>query len=207
MHDRRRRRTVPLAAPLLVIAAAFLAACGSPGPTTSPVEVTTGPTTPPITQVPVTLAPVTAPPVTAAPPTAAAGTPACTPADLKVSHGLVEGAAGSRLTEIVLVASSVCTLDLYPTLGLRDKNNNALVGGTAGGSGQIEVSPAGSYTSEVRLGNWCAPDPAFPLTLELRLGSDELQVTGSSFPEQGGLPPCVGDGGPILEAGAWTAGT
>jgi hypothetical protein len=204
MHDRRGRHSVPVAAPLLAIVAAFVAACGSPTPTT-PVDSTTGPTTPPITAFP-TLPVATVPPETAAPPTSAAGTPACTPADLKASHGLVEGAAGSRLTEIVLVSSSVCSVDLWPTLGIRDAGGNAVVGSTAGGTGRIDLSPVGSYTSEARLGNWCAPDPAFPLKLELRLGADELAVTGSSFPEEGSLPPCVGDGGPILEAQAWSAG-
>jgi hypothetical protein len=206
MHDRWGRHSVPVAAPLLFAAATVLAACGSPTPTT-PVDSTTGPTTPPITAIPATLAPATLPPVSVAPPTAAAGTAPCTASDLKASHGLVEGAAGSRLTEVVLVASSACSVDRFPTVGIRDSGDKAVVGGTAGGTGRIDLSPVGSYTSQVRLANWCAPDPAFPLTLELRLGAEELAVTGSSFPEDGNLPPCVGDGGPILEAGAWTPGS
>jgi hypothetical protein len=32
-----------------------------------------------------------------------------------------------------------------------------------------------------------------------------MTVTGLSFPDDGDLPPCNGDGGPILEAEAWVA--
>lgn len=197
---------MPVAALALVFVAAFLAACGSQTPTL-PVASTTGPTIPPITAVP-TLAPPTTPPVTVPPSTTSAGAPACTAADLKASHGLTEGAAGSRLTEIVLVTATACSIDTFPTLGIRDAGGSAIVGGTAGGTGRIDLSPDGSYTSEVRIGNWCGPDPSFPLALELRLGAEELPVTGSSFPEEGNLPPCNAVGGaPILEAGPWTPGS
>ena len=160
--------------------------------------------------VPVTAAPSVAPVTTAptAPPASTTtGAPACTAADLKASHGLVEGAAGSRLTEMVLVAGVACSIDLFPTLGLRDANGAAIVGGVAGGAGRLDLSPEVSYTSNARVANWCVAEPPFPIELELRLGAEELAVTGSSFPEEGDLPPCNSDGGPILEAGAWTPGT
>lgn len=204
MHDRRGHEK-PVAALFLVAAAAWLSACGTQAPTLPP-GATTGPTTPPLTTEP-TSAPLTAAPVTAAPPTAAAGGPACTAADLKASHGIVEGAAGSRITEVVLVTATACSLEAFPTFGLRDENGAAIVGGTAGGTGTMELAPDTSYTSEVRLANWCTSDPAFPVTLELRIGGEELAVSGSSFPEEGNLPPCNGSGAPILEAGAWTAGS
>ena len=44
----------------------------------------------------------------------------------------------------------------------------------------------------------------FPVSLEIVLGTDELAVTGTSFPDDGDLPPCNGEGGPILEATGWT---
>ena len=208
MHDDRRgHRTVPVAAPLALLATALLAACGTtptapPGPTTAPpsVPATAAPTIPPATT------PATLPP-TAPPASTTSGAAACTASDLKASHGLVEGAAGSRLTEVVLVAGVTCSVDLFPTLGLRDANGAALVGGVAGGAGRLDLSPEVSYTSSVRVANWCVTDPAFPVVLGIRLGAEELAVTGSSFPEEGDLPPCNGEGGPILEAGAWTPGS
>lgn len=149
-----------------------------------------------------------APPVTLAPlPTAAdtgsAGTPACVVADLKASHGLVEGAAGSRLTEIVLVSSATCSIDAYPALGLRDADGDALLSGPALGTGGIDLVPGVANVSQVRLSNWCAPEPEFPLVLEVIVAGVELPVTGGSFPDDGDLPPCNGDGGPILEGSAW----
>ena len=145
--------------------------------------------------------PPTVPPTAAA--TAAAGTPACFTADLKASHGLVEGAAGSRLTTVVLVAQVACSIDAYPAFGLRDARGAVLVGATAGGPGRIDLDPDSSYQSDVRLGTWCAPEPAFPVTLQLEIAGQEVAVTGSSFPEAGDMPPCNGGGGPVLEAGAW----
>jgi hypothetical protein len=108
---------------------------------------------------------------------------------------------------VVLVTAVACSIDTFPTLGIRDAGGAAIVGGTAGGTGRMDLSPDGSYTSEVRIANWCAPEPSFPLALELRLGDEELAVTGSSFPEEGNLPPCNGSGAPVLEAGAWTPGS
>ena len=177
-----------------------LLGCG-PAPATSPV-VTPGVTTPPI-------GPASAPPVTLAPlPTAAdtgsAGTPPCEVADLKASHGLVEGAAGSRLTEVVLVSATTCSIDAYPALALRDADGDALLSGPAIGPGGIDLVPGVANISQVRLSNWCAPVPEFPLVLEIIVGGAELPVTGGSFPDDGDVPPCNGDGGPILEGSAWT---
>jgi len=144
-----------------------------------------------------------APPTSA--PSTAAGTSACTPADLKASHGLVEGAAGSRLTTVLLTSASACSIDAFPALGLRDSRGAILVGAASSGPGHIDLAAGGVYEANVRLANWCAAQPDFPLALEIVLGADELPVTGGSFPEEGDLPPCNGDGGPILEATGWEA--
>jgi len=202
MKDRRGHRLPVAALPSLVVLA-LAAACGSPTPTAFP-NVTTGPTVGPLTAAPDTSAPSSAP--TTPPATTVAGAPPCTAADLKASHGLIEGAAGSRLFEVVLVSAAACSVDAFPTLGIRDATGAAIVGGVAGGAGRIDLSPDASYVSPVRLSNWCVSDPAFPLSLELRLGAEELAVTGPAFEDESDLPPCNGDGGAILEAGPWAAG-
>lgn len=202
MDHRPGHAAVPIAALLCLLAAALFAACGSPAPTI-PMTSTTGPTIGPLTAAPATPLPATEVPSAAAP-SAAAGAPACTAADLKVSHGLVEGAAGSRITEVVLVAAASCAIDAFPTFGLRDANGTALVGGVAAGTGRMDLEPGGVYNTVVRLANWCTPEPAFPVTLELRLGPEELTVTGGSFPEGDSMPPCLGDATPILAAEPWT---
>jgi hypothetical protein len=90
-------------------------------------------------------------------------------------------------------------------MGLRDASGTILVGAASGGPGHIDLAAGGGYESNVRLANWCADQPDFPLKLEVVLGSEALAVTGGSFPEEGDLPPCSGDGGPILEASQWVA--
>jgi hypothetical protein len=173
----------------------------------APAASTTAAVTPSVTAPPI--GPASAPPVTLAPlptpvDTGSAGTPPCAVADLKASHGLVDGAAGSRLTEIVLVSAVTCSIDAYPALGLRDADGAALLSGPAMGQGGIDLVPGVGNVSQVRLANWCAPEPDFPLTLEVIIYGAGLSVTGGSFPEEGDVPPCNGDGGPILEGTAWT---
>jgi hypothetical protein len=153
-----------------------------------------------------TLPPPTAPPTSPATeaPTEPAGLAQCEPSDVKASHGLVEGAAGSRLTTVVLVAAVACSVDQFPAYGLVDADGSALVGSVAQGSGRLDLVAGEGYESNVRLANWCADEPAFPLALELHLATALETVTGGSFPDIGDLPPCNGDTqGPILEATAW----
>jgi|GEM_PF-3218015 len=204
MADHRGNARSRAAAPVLAVMLALgLVAC-APTPTVAP---TSGPSAG------ATAEPSLVPTASAAPPSAVvtpeptsiSAAPACTAADLKASHDLVEGAAGSRLTTVVLVAATACSVDLYPAMGIRDANGSDLVGSTTTGSGRIDLNPDASYSSAIRFANWCNPEPAFPLSLVIRIGADEVGVTGSSFPDQGDLPPCNGGGGPVLEAGPWEA--
>ncbi|HUQ42967.1 MAG TPA: hypothetical protein VM451_00950 [Candidatus Limnocylindria bacterium] len=219
MTDRKGHAGVPVAArhrgvrrwlpaiPLLLVSALLLAACQ-----TSPSAPPTGgaptllPTAPVATLAP-SVTPPTAPPidVVTPAPTAATGAAACTVTDLKASHGLVEGATGSRIAEVLLVSNRACSVDAFPALGLRDSAGAALVGGASAGPGRIELKPAVAYSSNVRISNWCADEPSFPLTLGIVIDGQEVVVEGGSFPETGDLPPCNGDGGPILEGTAWVA--
>jgi hypothetical protein len=170
------------------------------------------PTSSPTAALP-TEAPTVMPNMTPAPPTVAvslaptavSAAPPCVASDLKASHDLVEGAAGSRLTTVVLSAATTCSVDLHPAMDIRDGDGTELVGSTTTGSGRIDLDADVSYSSEVRFANWCNPDPKFPLALVIRLGVEEVGVTGSSFPEAGDMPPCSGGGGPLLDAGTWTA--
>jgi hypothetical protein len=187
----------------LVLALGALACAPTPSATPA---ATALPTPSPVT----TPAPTDSPAPTVPPsdaPTSAAGAPACELADLKASYGFIEGAAGSRLTTVVLVSAATCSIDAFPALGIRDANGAIVVGAPSMGSGRIDLAPEAAYEANVRIANWCADEPEFPLTLELIIGGEELVVTGpagSSFPEAGDLPPCNGGSGPILEATGWT---
>jgi hypothetical protein len=190
----------------LAVSAAILVLAGC---STSPTPLASGiPSTSPVA----TLAPT--PVVTPTPvpePTPAGSAPVsaaapCAPSDVKASHDLVDGAAGSRLTTVVLVASGVCSVEAWPAFALRDADGAPLVASSAGAAGRIDLVPAAQpYESVVRLSNWCAAEPRFPLTLDVVVNGQPILVTGSSFPEEGDLPPCNGGSGPILEANAWEA--
>jgi hypothetical protein len=188
------------------------AACTPTPPSPLPSGTTSASPSPVATSSPVTArtaAPDTPPPTASAAPleTEPAGAAQCEPADVKASHGLVEGGAGSRFTTVVLVASIACSVDLFPSFGLRDANGAPLVSGTPGGAGRLDLDPDLTYESNVRLSNWCADEPAFPLAFELLLAGAEEEVTGAtSFPEDGDVPPCNGEtAGRILEASSWEA--
>ena len=203
MHD---RRGPVFAATLAILFLVALAACSpSPAGLASAAPVATASSEPSITP---SSAPTVAPatePITAPPETGSSAAGPCEPLDLKASHGLVEGAAGSTFTTVVLSPGIDCSIDLYPAFGLKDANGAALVGGAAAGPGRIDLDSDLTYESNVQLGNWCADTPKFPLRFALLLGGAEVEVTGSSFPEPGNLPPCNGNTqGPVLEASAWS---
>jgi hypothetical protein len=202
MIDRLR---VPVAA---LLVATLVLACSESTPTATPPA--------PPTQTPPTANPSTASPSPATGPatiaplptvtnTGTAASPPCLLADLKASHGLVEGAADSRDARVVLVSAGTCSVDAFPALRLRDSSGADLLSAPSERPGAINLVPGAAYTSDVRVSNWCAPDPSFPLSLLVVLGEGELAVNGGSFPEDSDLPPCNGATGPTLEATAWTA--
>jgi hypothetical protein len=204
MADRRGSARTRAAAPFLAgLLALGLGACSATPSAAPTIEPTIAPTP----------TPTAAPTQSAAPPTEPAtpvpspvtGGSACAAADLKASHDLVEGAAGSRFTNVVLVTASRCAIDAFPAMGLRDAHGAELVGSASGGPGRIDLDPNVSYTSAIRFDNWCNPEPAYPVALVIRIGAEEVAVSGSSFPGEGDMPPCNGPGGPTLEAGAWQA--
>jgi hypothetical protein len=202
-----RTGTTRLAATLvgaLVLVIAGCTATPSTAPTSAPTPTAALPTLlPTATPVPETAAPPVTP--SPAPDATTSGAAPCAPADLKATRGRIEGAAGSRGTVVVLVSANTCSVDAFPALGLRDANGAILVGAASEGPGRIDLAAGDPYESLVRIANWCADLPEFPLTLEIVLGADALPVSGGSFPEEGDLPPCNGATGPVLEGGGWVA--
>lgn len=145
----------------------------------------------------------TVPPTAAPVETVMAVTVPCDLSDLKASHGLVEASGDSRLTDVVLVSAGRCSVNLFPAVRLRDAVGGAIADAPSAGPGRFDLVPDIAYTSQVRLTSWCEPEPAFPLTLALVVADGFIEVTGSSFPEDGELPPCATGGETVLEASAW----
>lgn len=206
MADRRGRTSIR-AASFLAVVVVLVACSPAPSPSLAPpspsAAVTAAPSIP-ASATPPPVAPTPSAPVAETPPPAAAQ---CEPADVKASHGRVDGAAGSRFTTVVLSPAFACSVDLFPAFGLRDANGAVLVGGVTGGSGRLDLDTELTYETNVRLANWCADDPVFPLRFELILGGATEEVTGATaFPEDGDVPPCNGETvGRILEASSWEA--
>jgi hypothetical protein len=201
MIDRRGNRLAQVTALLggALVLSTLLGACSTATPTAAP-TITPAPTV-----AATVLALPTAPPTAVATPTGSdSGVPECSIADLKASHGVSDGAAGSIFTEVVLVSDLACSTDATPSLGLQDAHGSPLVEATAAGPGSIELVVGDAYTSQIRLANWCGPDPSFPLSLVLWIDSEKLVVTGGSFPDDG-MPGCLGEGGVRLESTPWVA--
>src|SRR5262249_27211860 len=172
MADRGGSARTRAAAALLVAGLAVALAGCSGAPAATPLASTTfaAPTEVPTpVPTPTGTAPTEAPTPAL---TSGSGTSACGAADLKASHDLVEGAAGSRLTTLVLNSAARCSVDRYPAVGIRDANGTELVGSTLTGVGRIDLDPNTSYSSDVRFANWCNPAPRFPLQLVLRIGAE-----------------------------------
>lgn len=203
MADQRGRTFIQAAAPFLAVVVALAACTSTPAPSVVPPS----PSAAAAPSISASVAPPSVAPSPSLPPieTQASGAAQCEPADIKASHGRVDSAAGSRFTTVVLSPGVACSVDLFPAFGLRDANGAVVLGGVAGGTGRIDLDPALTYQTNVRLANWCADDPAFPLGFELLLAGEEEEVTGAtSFPEEGDVPPCNGaDLGRILEATSW----
>jgi hypothetical protein len=136
--------------------------------------------------------------------TGSGGTPACAPDDLKVSHGLVEDADGSRSTDVVLEPANTCSVDAFPAFSLRDATGAMVVEGASASPGATDLVGGVAYTSTVGLANWCEAEAVFPVSLQLLVDGSDLFVSGGSFPEEDNPPTCDNDGAPTLKAAPWT---
>ena len=132
-------------------------------------------------------------------PTAAAVT-ACRSEDFAWSTDPWGGAAGSRGTTVLargVTSLAGCEIRGPSALVLSDGNGNALLSAESAYSA-ISVHARTLLEIGISWSNWCAADPAAPLSLSLRLPGD----TGSVplVASAGGIqvPPCNGPGQPSV---------
>jgi hypothetical protein len=180
------RRSLAAAAAVALAVAACATPTPSPGPTVTPASSPGATTTP---------APTVGPSPTEV------GSPAnadCTPADIELTHGRIDGAAGSRFTTLTVTVTgpTACVLPAGPTVELVDAGGAILITSVATGASSLDLSPGATATSTIQLANWCTDPPAQPVTLTLVLGSAKIGAAGGPFPSENEMPPC--NGGPAL---------
>jgi hypothetical protein len=70
----------------------------------------------------------------------------------------------------------------------------------------IRVDSGASVATDVIVGNWCRPAPAFPVVLAVALIDATTLSVGQPIANRDGLPPCNGSGPATIRTTAnWTA--
>jgi hypothetical protein len=181
----------------LLVAGCAVAATPSPSPSTAPSSV--GPTT--------------AATASAAP--TPAGPVACLPAGLTARITRWEGTAGSWVAHIEVrnAGTAACVLASAVRPQLIDAKGTVLIEPTAGASASASIPPVGGASpapagptlavgaiasTQVRVGNYCGPAPATPLSIAFvlpaggRLTAAPLSATDETVPSCLGTPGTPG---------------
>ena len=143
------------------------------------------------------------PAVTAAPTPSPAPVAACHAGDFAWSSDAWGSAMGSRGTNIVargVTSMQPCFIRGQATLTLRDANGTLLVTAHAAAT-DVSLKAGNLFEMGVSWSNWCASDPAQPISLTLVLPGDSLAVP--VIPASGTIlvPPCNGPGQPSSLSG------
>lgn len=180
---------------VVVLASAFVTACGNP--------VTPSPSEPASPSPSVSASPSPASP-------SASAVAACAGTDVVATGGPWGGAAGSRGSDVTVEnrGSSPCLLPAGPTVALVDQAGTAILTSspTLAGAGP-ELSAGGSIGFSLLLGNWCDETVSLPLRLRLALASDGIDINELVVATLDDLPPCNGPGQPAtLSTTDWAPG-
>jgi hypothetical protein len=128
---------------------------------------------------------------------------ACGPADVALSAEAWGGAAGSRGTVVTVAlaaGAAPCTLPLPARAEMVDANGTHLVKSTTPTTtGSVALGSGSSFQIGVAWSNWCAAQPAAPLTLFLGFADQVPGPVGDtgSVPASA-VPPCNGSGASTL---------
>ena len=109
-----------------------------------------------------------------------------------------QGAAGSRIADVVLVNTSflACTIRNSPRVRLVGANGTILINGTAASTAAAShvLGPLGFLKTEVSDSNYCGPTYVKPVTLVFVLPGTLGRVVAIPFSrtDASGVPPCLG---------------
>jgi hypothetical protein len=145
-------------------------------------------------------------------PSASSSTPpstagACAPDDIAFTAEPWGGAAGSRGTVVTVSLAAgrdACTLGKGLAAHVADANGSVLATTPdSAPGGPVSVVPGASFTIGIAWSNWCAPAPAAPVTLALKM-SGWASFTSVAVPTGGDdpVPPCMGSAEPTVLS--WT---
>jgi hypothetical protein len=137
----------------------------------------------------------------------AASPGSCGPADIVLSAEPWGGATGSRGTVVTVSLAAgheACTLGKGLAAHVADANGSVLATTPdSAPGGPVSVVPGASFTIGIAWSNWCAPAPAAPVTLALKM-SGWASFTSVAVPTGGDdpVPPCLGSAEPTVLS--WT---
>ena len=191
------------------------AAVSSPTPTPSAASTETSPS--PAAPASPSSSP-TAKPATAEPATAEPTITGCTGPSLAArvvsfapGSGVVEGwqgAAGSRFADVEMTnTGSTCTLPAMSRPQLIDGHGAVLIDGAAPApSATLTLAPGAVLKATVRVGNYCGPQPAAPVTVAfLVTDADRVIAQPVTQTDISAVPPCNATPGSAgdIEMQAW----
>jgi hypothetical protein len=144
---------------------------------------------------------------------AASSSPRCIGSQLSARIVDWQGAAGSRIADVVLVNTSFsrCSIRNYPQVRLVSSRGKVLIAGHAASTtAAVHVlAGLGSVKTEVADSNYCGPSYAKPVTLVLVLPGTLGRVVAIplSATDTTGVPPCLGAPGSTghISMHAWHA--
>jgi len=140
------------------------------------------------------------PSATASRSASAAGSGPCRAADVAVTSDPWDSAAGSRGTTVVfrvVDSTASCTLPNEVTGRITDGSGAVLITGVSQAMADAEAASGTQLEMGVSWSNWCGPAPAEPLSLDIRLATDDVWIP--IVPPAGStvlVPPCMGTGQP-----------
>jgi len=135
-----------------------------------------------------------------------------------------QGAAGSRIADVTMTNTSghACLIIIelsklqpisIPGLALVDSSGTVLIGpgsrpspSPVTSTDSIRVEPGASLRTQVRVANYCGPDPKPPIDIRLTLpgaGGDVMAKPAPGVSSANAIPPCNGPNGPEIDMNGW----
>ena len=132
---------------------------------------------------------------------------ACDPASLAARISGWEGAAGSRIADVVLVnqGPSACLLEAMARPQLVDGRGEVLIDGRAPTDrATVPLEPGATVRTLVEASNLCKPAPTPPVSVAFVMTDGQRLVAAPLTPDDATVPPCNGSAAPaVIDMHPW----